>query len=312
MLFRFLLNALQFYGLIFFLGIWLLGLAVESLSSSPLQKQWDISTSWVVSSGQAHGILQAGGELLDARGIQTRFLPVVSEAKKVDWEDWSESKEPNRGKLLDPARLLKKIESQGIDLKKPILVLGDPLNGWGEEGRLVWTLRSIGHKKSYLVDGGARAFLELKKDKSAYKSVSPISFTNATSFEKQNQNQYSIEKEAINAKEQIVLDVREEREYQGGTPYGEERGGHIPGAKWVYFKSFVQPNGFFKSKKEILEMLSLSENSKLKIVSYCTGGVRSAFSTAILVSYGLESQNYAGSMWEWSASDTKKYPLVEK
>jgi thiosulfate/3-mercaptopyruvate sulfurtransferase len=28
-----------------------------------------------------------------------------------------------------------------------------------------------------------------------------------------------------------ILDVREPREYAGETPYGESRGGHVPGAK---------------------------------------------------------------------------------
>ncbi len=292
----------------------LFSLGVQSLSASPLRKEWDLRTSWIVSASQAHAILGSGGQLLDARDMTTRFLPLVSGAKVVSWEDWSESKEPNQGKLLVRKLLLKKMESQGIDLNKPIIVLGDPLKGWGEEGRIVWSLRALGHKTSYLVDGGARSFLEVSKEKSALNSID-AAFLQKSAFDLRTNDTLSnvnIEKEKINPDEQIVLDVREEREFKGETPYGERRGGHIPGAKWIYFKSFVQPSGFFKSKDEILGMLSLASSNKKTIVSYCTGGVRSAFSTALLVSYGLDSKNYSGSMWEWSASDSKQYPLAVK
>lgn len=297
-----------------FTFVWTIGLGVQALSASPLHKEWDLRTSWIVSASQAHAIIGAGGQLLDARDVTTRYLPSVSRAKNVSWEDWSETKEPNQGKLLVRSVLLKKMESQGIELSKPIVVLGDPLNGWGEEGRIVWSLRSLGHKTSYMVDGGARSFVEVSKEKQALNSKDSAFFQKSTFDPKTTDDlsSFGIEKERINSNDQLVLDVREEREFKGETPYGERRGGHIPGAKWIYFKSFVLSTGFFKSKEEVFGMLSLGNSKNKTIVSYCTGGVRSAFSTALLISYGVDSKNYPGSMWEWSASDSKQFPLSVK
>ena len=45
------------------------------------------------------------------------------------------------------------------------------------------------------------------------------------------------------------------------------------------------------------------------IITYCTGGVRSAWSSAVLVDLGFQVKNYSGSMWEWSASNADIYPL---
>lgn len=52
----------------------------------------------------------------------------------------------------------------------------------------------------------------------------------------------------------------------------------------------------------------VGENTE--VVSYCTGGIRSGFVTAVLNSAGIKARNYAGSMWEWSAQDDAAYPLV--
>ena len=40
-----------------------------------------------------------------------------------------------------------------------------------------------------------------------------------------------------------LLDVREPREYAGETPYGESRGGHVPGAKHLFYKALLESDG---------------------------------------------------------------------
>ena len=46
------------------------------------------------------------------------------------------------------------------------------------------------------------------------------------------------------------------------------------------------------------------------VISYCTGGIRSGWLVALLVDLNFPTpRNYAGSMWEWSASDPSTHPL---
>lgn len=109
----------------------------------------------------------------------------------------------------------------------------------------------------------------------------------------------------------ILLDVREKREYEGSTPYGESRGGHIPGAIHIYYEDFLDGNGYVLSKGEILKLLAREGISpEQRIISYCTGGVRSAMVTVILQHHGLNAHNFAGSMWQWSSGDPEIYPLT--
>ncbi|NES07095.1 MAG: hypothetical protein F6K22_32415 [Okeania sp. SIO2F4] len=108
----------------------------------------------------------------------------------------------------------------------------------------------------------------------------------------------------------VIIDTRELREYAGKTPYGEQRGGHIPGAVHIYFKDWLDNNGMLLSRDKILEMLAKKGITRDKnFVTYCTGGVRSAWSSSVLVDLGFQVKNYSGSMWEWSASDADIYPL---
>jgi thiosulfate/3-mercaptopyruvate sulfurtransferase len=109
----------------------------------------------------------------------------------------------------------------------------------------------------------------------------------------------------------VVLDTREPREYRGETPYGETRGGHVPGARHLFYKDLQAEDGRLLPPARLkarLAALGIGEGTE--IVAYCTGGVRSGWVTTVLNDLGLRARNFAGSMWDWSAGDPAEYPLV--
>jgi thiosulfate/3-mercaptopyruvate sulfurtransferase len=59
-----------------------------------------------------------------------------------------------------------------------------------------------------------------------------------------------------------------------------------------------------------IRLVDLGIIDKTQVVSYCTAGIRSGFGTAVLKAAGVNTCNYASSMWEWSAEDAAAYPLV--
>jgi len=268
-------------------------------------EEWDLQTSWIVSPRQAKAILNLSGTVLfDPRNSFRRFRYSLPESIPINWKDWSEPNSPHKGKILSKERGVSILSKYNLKEDSWILVIGAGLDGWGEEGRIVYTLREWGFKRAYWVDGGDTLFLKEKR----FSEISiPKVFTSKIEA-------FSINKEDIQksntSNSLVIIDTREEREYKGSTPYGEDRGGHIPGSRWIYFKDFITEDGRVKSKEEIKSILSKNNIYKeSNIVSYCTGGVRSAFVTGILISYGYSAKNYAGSMWEWSAGIEKDYPL---
>jgi thiosulfate/3-mercaptopyruvate sulfurtransferase len=70
-------------------------------------------------------------------------------------------------------------------------------------------------------------------------------------------------------------------------------------------------DGRLKSEKTIRQMLKARGVRRgSRVITYCTGGVRSAWVAAVLVDLGYEDvRNFAGSTWQWSAGPASKYPL---
>lgn len=278
------------------------------LSESALAQQW------VVNGPEAIALINQGATLLDARGnglsngLGRRRL---EGAIAVNWRDFSPTEATTRGNLLqDDAILTEKLQTLGISANTPVVVFANPPKDWGEDGRIVWMLRTLGHRQAVIVDGGYQALIQAGANRQTNRQpeLTPGDFTvNRVSTWTIQQQELAQQLTANNA---AIIDTREPREFLGATPYGETRAGHIPGASHLYFKDFLKDNGTLISNDEIIEKLSEQGiTTNTQIVVYCTGGIRSAWLATVLVPLGFQVRNYAGSMWEWSSGAASSYPL---
>lgn len=269
----------------------------------------DTSGNWVVDAPTAVRLIADGAVVLDTRGGALKKAAPLAGAKEVVWQDFTNAELPTKGRLLeDDAVLTEKLRALGISADKPVIAVADSKQGWGEDGRIVWTLRTLGHEKAYLVDGGIAALTASGAPAISEPSV-PGDFTVKRVAD------YEIKKEELvkelGSSNLVILDTREPREYAGETPYGESRGGHVPGARHIFYKDLVDEDGKILSDAKLKARLAeLGVGESTEVVSYCTGGIRSGFVTAVLNNIGITARNYAGSMWEWSASPAAEYPLV--
>lgn len=245
-------------------------------------------------------------KVIDTRSYLSRFKNKIPNGIVLGWEDLSLTDAPFRGKLLNEDKIQKKLSVLGISPNDWLVVLGDGKSGWGEEGRLVWSLREVGYHHSFWYDGSDISLLSILKQRKQLKTNSNQSSVSFLQKEKILSQKTNITKEEIKKDLGLgtyqILDTREVREFNGSTPYGEVRGGHIPGAKSLYYQNLFDDTGKIKSKEQVEKTLSQLGISPTKpIIAYCTGGVRSAFVVGILRSYGYNAYNYSGSMWEWSS-----------
>lgn len=266
---------------------------------------------WFISAPEALYLHQQGAVLVDAReGIK---LSTFSKSVPLGWQEISQKEFPNQGNLVQVPQAKELIRKKGLDLDKIILVFGDPIGGWGEEGRIVWSLRTLGFSKSFIVDGGINA-LQKASNSPIPNHPEILAKVNTSALENKNWSADSkLIQSGLSDKKFAFIDTREEREFLGQTPYGESRGGHLPGAKWIYYKQFLDKEGYLLSESKIVSKLYELGISKDKtVISYCTGGVRSGWMTSVLVSLGYNAKNYAGSMWEWSSKSDQNHPLVTR
>jgi thiosulfate/3-mercaptopyruvate sulfurtransferase len=272
---------------------------------------------WVLSATQAKQLIERGATLLDSRNLLEWLIGHVPGAVRVSWKQFSQPRSPDRGKLLEnPEILAQKLRSLGVFNAKPVIAIGNPKHKFyfGEDGRIVWMLRTLGHPSVAFVDGGHTALIEagfpltldFTQPIPGDFVVKPISLWSIQRDELQAHLFSQTESEKL-----TIIDTRSPSEFAGATPYGEQRSGHLPGAVHFYFKDLLDAKGYLLPRTQIIAQLNnLGINRDAPIVTYCTGGIRSAFFVTVLADLGFTNvKNYAGSMWEWSAAIPLSFPL---
>ncbi|EPG76199.1 rhodanese-like protein [Leptospira fainei serovar Hurstbridge str. BUT 6] len=269
-----------------------------------------IGKSWFLNAADALSLEKQGATMIDAReGFKFKsYFPSIS----LKWKEISRKDSPLRGYLLPESEAIEILQRKGIQKDRVILVFADPISGWGEEGRIVWSLRTLGFSNTYIIDGRIRALIKARESKKVSDSKIEIFAINSTRQTTDWSADANFVKSHLSDRKFIFVDSREEREFEGGTPYGESHGGHLPGARSLYYKNLLNSDGYLLSETELRRKFSsVGIESGKTVVTYCTGGIRSAWLVAVLISFGYDAKNYAGSMWEWSSLDPDRFPLVK-
>ena len=103
------------------------------------------------------------------------------------------------------------------------------------------------------------------------------------------------------AKKWKLIDVRMPDEFKGLRTFGEKRPGHIPGALNIPWTQFVGADGNPLDKDQVIKLLKdHGVTADSEIIFYCTGGVRSGYTTWVALQAGLNARNYDASFWQWS------------
>lgn len=257
--------------------------------------------------------------VLDAREAKAFRIGHLPGARRVDWRDFSEQRpgaltllfgDASRwGRLVKPGpSLTQRLRSLGIRSDRAVLVVGDPA-GWGEEGRVAWSLLYWGAQEALLLDGGFAAWTS---DPSRPVERGDPKAGPAGDFVVRVRPERRIERAdllaAIRLGGRTLLDARDRAEYEGKRLHGQRRGGHLPGARLVPFRSLRREDGRYLDAEDLAALVGPLEGPGAPI-TYCTGGVRSALlSVLIEARLGVLAPNYDGSLWEWSADPA--LPLV--
>jgi thiosulfate/3-mercaptopyruvate sulfurtransferase len=260
-----------------------------------------VSTDWVNEHLSRDDVF-----IIDARGDDAYSKGHIPGAISVTWQQFA-NMEAEKGKgfanLLEPEKLTPKFQAFGIDDNKTIVVYADPTSGWGEDGRLVWMFRMAGLNDSKILDGGWPAWVNGSYTTTREAAEpTPCNYVITDFNDDMNATTDWI---CEHFDEVVILDSRSQKEYDGATDYGEPRGGHIAGAISMPWTVFFNLDSTVKSEAEIEQIMSEAgiEKSDL-IVTYCTSGIRSAYSALVLRMAGYEkAKNYDGSINEWGAID---------
>lgn len=240
--------------------------------------------------------------VIDARGgMLEEGALMYDKATVVDWTDISllgEFGGEELGKLLSKENYQQIFSKLGVKEDSEVLVYGFtmPDQGFGDEGRILYTFNYAGFDNVKIIDGGFKQVESLGFNKKYNPSEDRIDVSDVVRVEGENNSNAIFTDELLTlvGNENVqIIDTRLEVEYNGRVIYGENKAGHIPTAISIPFNSLVDKDGFIKSREELekyFEDKSLDKN-KLQI-TYCTTGVRASYVAVILTELGYKVRNY--------------------
>ena len=246
--------------------------------------------------------------ILDTRSSWSFLISHIPGASRIgSWQAYTINLNGSKGILNEDKRfLVEKLRPLGIHPSKTIVLYGDPTNKWRTDGRFFWMFKYLGFEKVAILEGGFDLWKqkELPIERGTGRDVSPSVLTvENIKFDKTVSADQEWIRSRLNSTSLAIIDTRTSNEYKGATPFGSQRGGHIPGAVNIYWQEFFTETGLLKSPQELKNILEKANiKNDQEVVVYCTGGVRSAMSFFALKILGYKVRNYDGSWWDWSRS----------
>lgn len=211
-----------------------------------------------------------------------------------------------RHPLPDIKDFAKTLSDFGISKEKHIIIYDDK-NGSNAAARFWWMLKSVGHQKVQVLNGG---FQQAKKNNFPLSSEKEPIFAASKPYQVE---KWVLPTADMNEVEQIsqntdylVIDVRDKQRYDGISEPIDLIAGHIPGAVNIPFTENLDENELFlKPNKLKHKYESLFGNIKSNnIVVHCGSGV-TACHTLLALDYAEIAipKLYVGSWSEWSRNN---------
>ncbi len=169
--------------------------------------------------------------------------------------------------------------------------------GGATAARLWWMLRSVGHGRAAVLDGGMAAWtaagLAVTSD---VPSVTPTVYPAAPDWTG------IVDADAVEQSALLggtVIDARAPERFRGDSEPIDSRAGHIPGAINRFHGDTVGPDGLHLSTEQLAELFAgVGEHP----IVYCGSGVTACHDLLAMSTIGLSGGRlYPGSWSEWSA-----------
>lgn len=199
----------------------------------------------------------------------------------------------------------KVLQKLGITKHTHVIVYDDK-NGGNAAARLWWMLKSIGHEKVQVIDGGFQAAV-----KSGFPTTNKIETPKSVGEYQINawdlplSNIEEVEKVA-KSNEYIVIDVRDANRFNGLTEPIDTIAGHIPGAINIPFTENLNEEGRFITPEILNEKytLALSNVTPANVIVHCGSGITACHTLLAMDYAGLPIPKlYVGSWSEWSRNN---------
>ncbi|MCX7712303.1 MAG: sulfurtransferase [Chthoniobacterales bacterium] len=231
----------------------------------------------------------------------------IENAVHIDWT--TDLQDSTIRDYISPEQFAALCSKNGISPDTEVVFYGDKSNWWACYA--FWVFRLFGHKKLHVMNGGRDKWIE--EGRPLTRALPQFSPTNYPVPRRRRDSEIRafFEDTLAHSNARLPLvDVRTPGEFRGEITHMPEypqegvlRGGHIPGAKNIPWRTAVNPDSTFKSAEELRKIYIEQNglNPSDDIIAYCRIGERSSHTWFVLTELlGFEKvRNYDGSWTEW-------------
>lgn len=250
-----------------------------------------VDTDWVASHLGDDGV-----RIVDMRPMDDYTQGHIPGAVQIDLAAVRTTTDGVRGQAAPPEAVEVVLGGLGIDVETTVVIY-DADTGI-DAARLFWTLEYYGHQDVHLLDGGWAAWQRAGKETSTEPpAVAPKTFVARPRPELIADATWMLAH--LDDESLTIVDTRSVEEYRG-EDVRAQRGGHIPGAILVDWRTTLNEDGSFK---DVAALEALYQSAGLtpgqEVVSYCQTGHRAAHDYFTLRLLGYTVRLYDGSWEEW-------------
>lgn len=228
-------------------------------------------------------------------------------AVHIDWR--ADLNDATMRDYIGPEHFAEVCGRNGITVDTTVIFYGDKSNWWACYA--LWVFRLFGHTKVRVLDGGRDKWKAEGRPLTREKpSITPVDYAATVVRNDKTLRAFFADALMQYQSRRPLIDVRSPGEFRGEVTHMPEypqegvlRGGHIPGARSVPWKTACNDDGTFKPAAELKRIYT--ENLGLRpddnIIAYCRIGERSShtwFVLTYLLGYKAV-RNYDGSWTEW-------------
>ncbi len=228
-------------------------------------------------------------------------------AVHIDWR--SDLQDQTIRDYIQPAAFAALCERHGISNDTTVVFYGDKSNWWACYA--LWTFRLFGHTKVKIMDGGRDKWIAEGRHLTRAVPHFPHGHYTPPAKRQDDEIRAFFDQTLAHSNAGLPLvDVRSPGEFRGEITHMPEypqegvlRGGHIPGAASVPWKTAVNEDSTFKSAAELRRIYEIEAGlaHDQNVIAYCRIGERSSH-TWFVLTYLLgykNVRNYDGSWTEW-------------
>ena len=237
-----------------------------------------------------------------------------------DFGKWRVTKNGIPALMPDVPYLEKLLGALGVAPEHHVVLVpgGFSAGDIGVATRVYWTLKTLGHEKVSVLDGGIRAWAANRANPLTNTPVTPKPATYKANFTPRWLADAKMVSAASATGKPLLIDNRTYDEYMGMTPAGGSvlRSGTIPRAVLVPQHWFIDPRtGLFRPPAQLAAIhRQMGAKDSGEAITFCNTGHRASlgwFARNELM--GLPTRMYDGSMAEWTRlKPAENFPVERK